>query len=59
MNSFKQWIVAIFRLNSIKIVFIKKLSDACHHSVQNHLSSSLLSNNIEIKICRSIILLVL
>jgi len=31
---------------------------ACYHSVQNLLSSSLLSKNLKIKICRTIILLV-
>jgi len=33
--------------------------DACHHSVQNLLSSSLLSNNLKITIYRTIILPVL
>ena len=33
-----------------------KLGNACHHSVQNLLSSSLLSKNIKIKIYRTIIL---
>jgi len=33
-----------------------KSGNACYHSVQNLLSSSLLSNNIKIKICRTIIL---
>jgi len=33
-----------------------KSGNACHHSVQNRLSSSLLSKNIEIKIYRTIIL---
>jgi len=36
-----------------------KSGNACHHSVQNRLSSSLLSKNIEIKIYRTIILPVL
>ena len=33
-----------------------KLGDACYHSVQNVLSSNLLSKNLEIKICRTIML---
>jgi hypothetical protein len=33
--------------------------DACYHSVQNLLSSRLLSKNLKIKICRTIILPVL
>ena len=33
-----------------------KLGNACYHSVQNLLSSSLLSKNLKIKICRTIIL---
>ena len=33
-----------------------KLVNACHHSVQNLLSSSLLSKNLKIKIYRTIIL---
>jgi hypothetical protein len=33
-----------------------KLGNACFHSVQNLLSSSLLSNNLKIKIYRTIIL---
>ena len=33
-----------------------KLGNACYHSVQNLLSSSLLSNNLNIKIYRTIIL---
>ena len=33
-----------------------KLGNACYHSVQNLLSSSLLSKNLEIKIYRTIIL---
>jgi hypothetical protein len=32
-----------------------KPEDVCHHSVQNLLSSSLLSKNMKIKICRTII----
>ena len=33
-----------------------KLGNACYHSVQNLLSSSLLSKSVKIKICRTIIL---
>jgi len=33
-----------------------KSGNACYHSVQNLLSSSLLSKNLKIKICRTIIL---
>jgi hypothetical protein len=32
-----------------------KLGNACYHSVQNLLSSRLLSKNLKIKICRNII----
>jgi hypothetical protein len=35
-----------------------KSRNACHHSVQNPLSSSLLSNNVKVKIYRTIILTV-
>jgi len=35
-----------------------KSGNVCYHSVQNLLSSSLLSNNIKIKIYRTVILLV-
>ena len=44
--------------NSIqeKIKSRLKSGNACYHSVQNHLSSSLLSKNLKIKIYRSIIL---
>ena len=33
-----------------------KLGNACYHSVQNYLSSSLLSRNLKIKVYRTIIL---
>ena len=35
-----------------------KLGDACYYSVQNLLSSSLLSKNLKIKICITVILFV-
>jgi len=39
----------------IKIPFILKSGNACYHLVQHLLLSSLLSKNIKIKICRTII----
>jgi len=45
-----------FILEEIKSRF--KSGNACYHSVQNLLSSSLLSRNLKIKIYRTIILLV-
>ena len=44
--------------NSIQEEFKSRfnLGNACYHSVQNHLSSSLLSKNLKIKIYRTIIL---
>jgi hypothetical protein len=41
-----------------EITDIFKSGDACHHSMKNPLSSSSLSKNLKIKICRTIILLV-
>jgi hypothetical protein len=45
--------------NSIKeeIKIRLKLGNACYHSIQNHSSSSLISNNIKIKIHRNVFLL--
>jgi len=41
----------------IKILFRKKLRvDACYHSLQNLMSSSLLTKNIKVEIKRTIIL---
>ena len=47
--------------SQIKVLFMKKLSadcrqNACYYSVQNLLSSSLLSKNIKVKINRTVIL---
>ena len=36
--------------------FLHQSGNVCYNSVQNHLSSSLLSKNLKIKICRTIIL---
>jgi hypothetical protein len=49
-------------VTNLKIAFTKKLradymmGNACYHSVQNLLSSHLLCKNLNIKICKTIIL---
>ena len=48
--------VLIFFLKITEIKSRLKLGNACYHSVQNLLSSSLLSKNLKIKIYRTIIL---
>jgi len=52
--------ISFFRVDSKRLVFKTVLSrNACYHSVQNLLSSRLLSKNLKIKIYRNIILPVL
>ena len=55
---FKYWGTTLTNQNSIheEIKSGLKLGNACYHSVQNLLSSSLLSKNLKIKIYRTIIL---
>ena len=61
VEEFKYLGTTLMNQNSIQkeIKSRLKLGNACYHSVQNLLSSSLLSKNLNIKICRTIILLVL
>ena len=61
VEEFKYLGTALTNQNSIQeeIKSRLKLGNACSHSVQNLLSSSLLYKNVKIKICRIIILLVL
>jgi hypothetical protein len=58
MKQFKYLGTTITNKNSIReeIKSRLKLGNACYHSVQNHLSSSLLLKNVKIKIYRTIIL---
>ena len=58
MEEFKYLGTTLTNQNSIQEVIKSrlKLANACYHSVQNLLSSSLLSKNIKIKIYRTIIL---
>ena len=58
MEEFKYLGTTLTNQNSIQkqIKSRLKLGNACYHSVQNHLSSSLLSKNLKIKIYRTIIL---
>ena len=58
VEEFKYLGTTLTNQNSIQkeIKCILKLGNACYHSVQNILSSSLLSKNLTIKICRTIIL---
>jgi len=58
MEEFKYLGTTLTYQNSIQEEIKSKLKsgNACYHSVQNHLSSSLLSKNLKIKIYRSIIL---
>ena len=58
MEEFKYLGTTLTNQNSIQeeIKSRLKLGNACYHSVQNLLSSSLLSNNLKIKIYRTIIL---
>jgi hypothetical protein len=53
------WALMITYYLFIEIIIIKsrlKLGNACYHSVQNLVSSTLLSKNLKIKIYRTIIL---
>ena len=58
MEEFKYLATTLTDQNSIQeeIKSRLKLGNACYHSVQNFLSSRLLSKNLEIKIYRTIIL---
>ena len=60
VEEFKYLGTTLTKQNSIQkeIKSRLKLGNACYHSVQNLLSSSLLSKNLKIKIYRSIILCV-
>jgi UDP-galactopyranose mutase len=60
VEEFRYLETALTNQNSIQeeIKSRLKLGNACYHSVQNLLSSSLLYKHIKIKICRIIILLV-
>ena len=49
-------IITIIVINQEEITGRLKLGNACYYSVQNLLSSSLLSKNLKIKIYRTIIL---
>ena len=61
MNEFKYWGRTLTNTNFIleEIKSRLKSGNACYHSVQNLLSSRLLSKNLKTKIYRTIILLVL
>ena len=61
MEEFKCLGTTLKNKNSIQEEIKSRMDsgDACHHSVQNLLSSSLLSNNLKITIYRTIILPVL
>jgi hypothetical protein len=58
VQGFKYLRTTITKPNSIheEIKNRLKSGNACYHSLQNHLSSNLLSNNLNIKIYRTIIL---
>ena len=58
MEKFKYLGTTLTNQNSIQEENKSRLNsgNACYHSVQNILSSSLLSKNLKIKICRTIIL---
>jgi len=58
VEEFKYFGTTLTNQNSIaeEIKSRLRLGNACHHSVQNLLSSSLLSKNVKIKIYRTIIL---
>ena len=58
VEEFKYWGTTLTKQNSIQeeIKSRLKLGNACYHSVQNLLSSSLLPKNLKIKIYRTIIL---
>ena len=58
MEEFKQLGTTLTNKNSIReeIKSRMKLRNACYHSVQNLLSSSLLSKKLKIKIYRTVIL---
>ena len=58
VEEFKYWGTTLTNQNSIQkeIKSRLKLGNACYHSVQNLLSSSLLCKNLKIKVYRSIIL---
>ena len=58
MEEFKYWGTALTNQNSIQEEIKSKLKseNACHHSVQNLLSSSLLSKNLIFEMYRTIIL---
>ena len=58
MDEFKYFGITLTNQNSIQeeIKSRLKLGNACYHSVQNLLSSSLLSKNLKKKIYRNIIL---
>jgi hypothetical protein len=60
VKDLKYLVTTLTNQNSIqeKITCRLKIGNACYHSVQNFLSSSLLTKNVKIKIYRTIILLV-
>ena len=58
MEEFKYFDIILTNQNSIQVEIKRRLKSgkACYYSVQNLLSSSLLSKNLKIKMCRTIIL---
>jgi hypothetical protein len=58
VETFKYLGTTLTNKNSVQGEFKSRLKsgDACYHSVQNLLSSSLLSLNLKVKVCRTIIL---